>query len=358
MSSTSFSDFFRGKRILVTGHTGFKGGWLTAWLKLLGSEVTGFALPPNTQPNLFTSARIADNMTSIFGDVTDHEAVSSAFHKSVPEIVIHNAAQALVRRSYREPVETYATNVMGTVHVLEAARQTASVRAVVIVTSDKCYDNREWDRGYVEEDAMGGHDPYSSSKGAAELVTAAYRRSFFHQAGSAAIASARAGNVIGGGDWSEDRLVPDMVRGITDNQPIVIRRPESVRPWQHVLEPLRGYMSLAQTLWEHEHKYAEAWNFGPALEDAITVADLAKCFVSRWGKGQLKIQPEMDAPHEAKYLRLNCGKASQRLGWFPALKLQETLEWTVDWYRSYYDNPATAESITTAQIQKYMGALR
>src|SRR2546430_5089898 len=267
--ANSLASFYRGKKVLVTGHTGFKGGWLTAWLKILGAHVIGFALPPGTRPNLFDAATIDRDMVSLFGDVRNFEELSGTFAERSPEIVIHSAAQPLVRRSYREPVETYATNVMGTVHVLEAARHTASVRALVVVTSDKCYDNREWFWGYREADAMGGHDPYSSSKGAAELVTAGYRKSFFSQNGSAGVGSARAGNVIGGGDWSEDRLVPDIVRAIYSGEPVVIRRPQSVRPWQHVLEPVRGYLVLAKRLFEGGRACADGWNFGPRDEDAI-----------------------------------------------------------------------------------------
>jgi len=349
----SFANFYSGKKVLVTGHTGFKGGWLTAWLKLMGAEVIGFALPPETQPNLFAAASIGEGMTSNIGDIRDLAAVSAVFTKHQPEIVIHNAAQALVRRSYREPVATYATNVMGTVNVLEAVRHADSVRAVVVVTSDKCYENRGSAQGYVESDAMGGHDPYSSSKGAAELVTTAYRRSFFGNADGAAVASARAGNVIGGGDWAEDRLVPDIVRGIASGQPIVIRRPESVRPWQHVLEPLRGYLLLAQRLFEHGERFAEPWNFGPRMEDAVSVAQVAQRLVSRWGRGQLKIQPDPAAPHEAETLRLNCEKSRKQLGWAPALTLEQSLAWTVDWYRAYYDDPRAAGSLTNSQIQVY-----
>src|ERR1700682_6244164 len=244
----SFANFYRGKKVLVTGHSVFKGVWLAFSLKFMGANVVGFALPPEAEPNLFTTARVGEGMTSVFGDIRDLPALSAVFEQYQPEIVIHNAAQPLVRRSYREPVETYATNVMGTVHALEVARNTSSVRALVVVTSDKCYDNRAWFWGYREADAMGGHDPYSSSKGAAELVTAGYRKSFFRRNGSAGVGSARAGNVIGGGDWSEDRLVPDIVRGISSGAPVVIRRPQSVRPWQHVLEPLRGYLVLAHRL--------------------------------------------------------------------------------------------------------------
>jgi CDP-glucose 4,6-dehydratase len=351
--ANSLASFYRGKKVLVTGHTGFKGGWLTAWLKILGAHVIGFALPPGTRPNLFDAATIDRDMVSLFGDVRNFEELSGTFAERSPEIVIHSAAQPLVRRSYREPVETFATNVMGTVHVLEAARHTPSVRAVVVVTSDKCYENREWFWGYREEDAMGGHDPYSSSKGCAELVTAAYRHSFFASE-SAAIASARAGNVIGGGDWSEDRLMPDIVRGISSGTRIVIRRPDSTRPWQHVLEVVRGYLLLAQRLWEDGQRYAKAWNFGPSDESAIPVAELAKRTIALWGKGEINIRPDSGAPHESKYLHLNSEKARNHLGWQATLTIDQALEWSVEWYRLYYENPACALPVTETQIQRYM----
>jgi CDP-glucose 4,6-dehydratase len=352
---TTLDDFYRGKKVLVTGHTGFKGGWLAIWLKLMGAEVTGFALPAETEPNLFSAANVGDGIVSTFGDIRELEAVKEIFVRQIPDIVIHNAAQALVRRSYREPVKTYATNVMGAVHVLEAARTTPSVRSVVVVTSDKCYENREWERGYEETDAMGGHDPYSSSKGAAELVTAAYRRSFFNVGSAVAVASARAGNVIGGGDWSEDRLIPDMVRGISANTPIRIRRPDSVRPWQHVLEPLSGYLLLAKKLYEDGHEFADAWNFGPRAEDSITTASLAEQVCSIWGKGDLRIEPDSDAPHEATFLRLNCAKSSQRLGWNPRLGLNRAVECTVDWYRAFYEGSSVSpREMTERQIRAYM----
>ncbi len=352
--ASSLASFYRGKKVLVTGHTGFKGGWLTCWLKILGAHVIGFALPPDTRPNLFDAATIDRNMVSLFGDVRNFEELSRTFAERSPEIVIHCAAQALVRRSYREPVETFATNVMGTLHVLEGARHTPSVRAVVVVTSDKCYENREWFWGYREQDAVGGRDPYSSSKGCAELVTAAYRHSFFASDRRAAIGSARAGNVIGGGDWSEDRLMPDIVRGISSGTKIVIRRPDSIRPWQHVLEVVRGYLLLAQRLCEDGHRYAEAWNFGPSDESAIPVAEFAKRTVAMWGKGEIDIRADLEAQHEAKYLRLNCDKARNYLGWQPSLTIDQALEWSVDWYRLYYENPASALPVIETQIQRYM----
>ena len=345
--------FFAGKSVLVTGHTGFKGGWLAAWLKMLGARVTGMALPPDTQPSLYTAAAIGEHMATMFGDIRDPAAVAAVFAECKPSIVIHAAAQALVRRSYRDPAGTYATNVMGTVNVLEAARQTEAVRAVVIVTSDKCYENHGGSRAYTESDCMGGHDPYSSSKGAAELVAAAYRRSFFSGPGGAAVASARAGNVIGGGDWAEDRLVPDIVRGIIADEPVVIRRPESVRPWQHVLEPVGGYLVLAQRLYEGGQAFADGWNFGPRAADAVAVSHVAHDLIARWGKGRLTVQRDPAAPHEAAALRLNCDKARDRLGWTPTLTLEQAIGWTVDWYRAHHGDPRSAAAVTTTQIQRY-----
>ena len=351
----SLAEFYRGKSVLVTGHTGFKGGWLTAWLRILGARVIGFSLPPETRPNLFEAARIGQDVVSILGDIRELAPLSAVCSEHAPEIVFHNAAQPLVRRSYREPVETYATNVMGTVHVLEAARKSPSARAIVIVTSDKCYENREWVWGYREGEAMGGRDPYSSSKGCAELVAAAYRHSFFSKDSQTAVASARAGNVIGGGDWAEDRLVPDIVRGISSGKPIVLRRPGAIRPWQHVLEPLRGYLMLGQLLWNAGQPYAQAWNFGPRDEDAISVAQLAERMVSFWGAGQLTFQQNPEEPHEAHYLKLDCSKARARLGWGPLLGVDEAVQWSVEWYRAYLEDPESARPITTSQIQSYMG---
>jgi len=349
---SDFTNFYRGKAVLVTGHTGFKGGWLVAWLKSLGAQVIGLALPPATRPNLFESIFLSGGMVSVFGDIREPSVVSSIFRQHQPEIVFHNAAQPLVLRSYREPIETYATNVMGTAHVLDAVRSSPSVRAVVVVTSDKCYENREWFWGYREEDALGGRDPYSSSKACAELLSAAYRHSFFSREGTAAVATARAGNVIGGGDWSEDRLVPDIVRGIASNQPIIIRRPDSVRPWQHVLDPVRGYLLLAERLY-HNREFAEAWNFGPRDSDAVPVREIALRLIAAWGTGELRIQPDPDAPHEAQYLRLNTSKAEHRLAWHPLLNLQQSIEWTAEWYRAYYRDPDSAAANTAEQLQRY-----
>ncbi len=353
---------YRDKRVLVTGHTGFKGGWLATWLKLLGSRVTGLALPPEpADPSFFVSAQVADGMNSLTGDIRDPELVLRIFDQHRPEIVFHNAAQALVRRSYRDPVATYATNVMGTVHVLEAARQTPSVRAVVIVTSDKCYENREWVWGYREQDPMGGFDPYSSSKGCAELVTSAYRRSFFSTGGRsrkpALVASARAGNVIGGGDWSEDRLIPDLVCGIMRDSRIVIRNPRALRPWQHVLDPLYGYLLLAQQLANGGREFAEPWNFGPN-QVSLPVADIAQRCMQLWGKDKGKATLQMAADkshlHEAHHLKLDCSKAQARLGWEARLGVDEMLRWTVEWYRKVIQDPRCAQQLTCRQITQYM----
>jgi CDP-glucose 4,6-dehydratase len=346
--------FYKHKSVLVTGHTGFKGGWLAAWLKMMGSQVCGLALPPqNGAASFFTSAHIGKGMNSILGDIRNYRSVLKAFQQCKPEIVFHNAAQALVLRSYQEPIETYATNVMGTAHILEAVRQTPSVRAVVIVTSDKCYENREWIWGYREHDPVGGYDPYSSSKGCAELVAAAYRRSFFQEKTSPAIATARAGNVIGGGDWAKDRLVPDLIRGIIKKSVIPIRNPRALRPWQHVLEPLRGYLMLAQRLWQKEPGFAEAWNFGPH-EDSISVEEVARYLIQLWGAGKLKIAPRPSQLHEAHYLKLDSSKVRDLLGWRSLLVIEDALRLTVEWYHTVADDRKSAAAITHTQIQRYM----
>jgi CDP-glucose 4,6-dehydratase len=350
----SLVGFYHGRTVLVTGHTGFKGGWLSVWLKLLGARVIGFSLPPEKdRPSFYEAAGVARETFSFFGDIRDANALLEVMYKHPPEIIFHNAAQPLVLRSYDDPVETYATNVMGTVHVLEAARKVRSVRSVIIVTSDKCYENWESPRGYREDDPMGGHDPYSSSKGCAELVTAACRRSFFENAGSAGVASVRAGNVIGGGDWADNRLVPDIIRGIASGKPVYIRHPEAIRPWQHVLEPLRGYLILAQRLWNHEYAFAQAWNFGPSEDDAISVRQLAEMTVAHWGQGTLCFQENGKGPHEAANLTLDCSKARTRLGWRPLLSTTQALRYTVDWYRAYLSDSSAGLCITARQIECY-----
>jgi len=322
--------FWRDRLVLVTGHTGFKGGWLCSWLKLLGAKVTGYALAPSSTPDLFSVAKVGTGMTSVTGDIRDLASLKRAFATAQPEVVIHMAAQPLVRASYADPVETYSTNVLGTVNVLEAIRSTPSVRAVVNVTSDKCYDNREWVWGYRESDPMGGYDPYSSSKGCAELVTAAYRRSFHLP-----LASARAGNVIGGGDWSVDRLVPDVLKSLQDELPIQIRNPSAIRPWQHVIEPLRGYLMLAQRVYEDPTRFAEGWNFGPRSDDCQPVSVVVSQLAAQWG-GHVEWHSQAgDHPHEAGYLKLDSSKAFARLGWSPKTSLAEGLKMTIDWHRAW-----------------------
>jgi CDP-glucose 4,6-dehydratase len=342
------SSFWSNKRVLVTGHTGFKGGWLSIWLQRLGADVAGFALLPATDPNLFTLADVADGMRSVTGDVRDLNAISALVNEFRPEIIIHMAAQALVRPSYADPVETYSTNVLGTVNVLEAARHCDAVRAVVNVTTDKCYENLEREAGYREDEPLGGHDPYSSSKGCAELVTASYRRSF-----SLAVASARAGNVIGGGDWAEDRLLPDMMRSFISDDVVSIRNPASTRPWQHVLEPLHGYMLLAERLYENAPEFAQAWNFGPDDSDARPVEWLADRVVALWGdSASWSNTADSTQPHEAGFLRLNCDKAKTRLGWKPRMNLDQALSWTVDWYRAYQGGE-DVRAVSEQQITHY-----
>jgi CDP-glucose 4,6-dehydratase len=340
-----------GRRVLVTGHTGFKGSWLALWLDAMGAEVTGFALPPPTSPSLFDAARLAQCVRHIEGDVRDAEALRRAFARARPEVVFHLAAQPLVRLSYEEPADTYATNVMGTVHLLEAARHTPGVRAIVGVTSDKAYENREWDWPYRENDPMGGHDPYSSSKGCAELVISAWRRSFFHNDGPL-LASARAGNVIGGGDWAADRLIPDLVRAFENDVAPLIRSPQSVRPWQHVLEALRGYILLAERLLEGERGFAEGWNFGPSDDDARPVAWIVDRMRAGWGGTPQAMADTGPRPHEAGLLRLDSSKARSALGWRPTLRLETTLDWIVDWHKAV-GGGADARAVTLAQIAEF-----
>lgn len=332
------SDFWRGRRVLVTGHTGFKGGWLSLWLQSMGAEVAGYALPPPTNPSLFDKASVSRGMVaSCMADVRDLGLLKKALLDHRPEVIFHLAAQALVRPSYTNPVDTFATNVMGTANLLEAVRTTdGGVRVVLNVTTDKCYDNREWLWGYREIDPLGGHDPYSSSKACSELVTSAYRDSFFNATNGpefkVCLASARAGNVIGGGDWALDRLIPDLMRAFTAGDQVVIRNPHAVRPWQHVLEPLHGYLSLAERLWEQGFDFAESWNFGPAEGDAQSVQWLVQRIVGEWGHGASWRLDDRPQPHEATNLRLDCTKARARLGWHPRWNLQTALHHTVDWY--------------------------
>ena len=353
-------DFWRGKRVFITGHTGFKGSWLSLWLQGLGAELTGYALPPPDDPCLYQLAKVGAGMRSVIADIRDADTLTKAMREVRPEIVFHLAAQPLVSCSYSDPVTTYSTNVMGTVHLLEAVRQTGGVRALVNVTSDKCYENKEWSWGYREIDALGGYDPYSSSKGCAELVTAAYRNSFFNSADYAnhglAIASARAGNVIGGGDWAQNRLIPDMLRAIAAKQQMVIRSPLAIRPWQHVLEPLNGYLLLAKQLYIEGPNYAESWNFGPKDEDAKSVQWVIEHFMQIWGEQSSAWKlDESPHVHEANYLKLDCSKAHLKLGWYPQWDLGAALQRVVAWHKSA-EQQAAMQTVCFQQISEYTNA--
>jgi CDP-glucose 4,6-dehydratase len=349
--------FWAGKRVFLTGHTGFKGSWLSTWLKDLGANLTGFALSPPTKPSLFEVAKVSSGMTSIIGDIRDPAVLTKALRDAKPEIVFHMAAQPIVRLSYEQPVETYSTNVMGLVHLFEAVRQSPSVRAVVNVTSDKCYENKEWVWGYRESEPMGGHDPYSSSKGCAELVTAAYRRSFFnpetYSQHGVALASARAGNVIGGGDWARDRLIPDIMRAIEAGQPVKIRNPNSIRPWQHVLEPLSGYLTLAQKLYEAGPVFADGWNFGPAEADARPVQWIVEHLTQMWGEGaRWQLDDQTNSFHEAHYLKLDCSKARSALGWRPVWALEQGLSKIIEWHKASLQG-LDMYAKTLSQVREY-----
>jgi CDP-glucose 4,6-dehydratase len=348
--------FWQGKRVLLTGHTGFKGSWLSLWLQSLGAKVVGYALAPPTNPSLFEMADVAQGMASIIGDIRDMAALQAVFAEHQPEIVIHMAAQPLVRYSYQNPVETYSTNVMGTVHLLEAVRHTPSVKAVVNITTDKCYENKEWVWGYRENEPMGGFDPYSNSKGCAELVSAAYRSSFFNANNYAqhgvATATVRAGNVIGGGDWAQDRLIPDILAAFEQGRKVDIRNPHAIRPWQHVMEPLRGYLTLAEQMFAHGPSFGEAWNFGPNDEDAKPVGWIVEQMASLWGADAQWQVDSGEHPHEAHYLKLDISKARSRLDWHPALRLKDALALIIDWSKQR-QNGANMRQLTLAQLQAY-----
>jgi CDP-glucose 4,6-dehydratase len=346
--------FWRNQRVLLTGHTGFKGSWLSLWLQRLGADVHGFALEPPTSPSLFVEARVAQRMHSIIGDVRDAAAVARVLTEVSPDIVIHMAAQPLVRQSYADPVETYGTNVMGTVHLLEAIRQNPSVRAVVCVTTDKCYENKEWVWGYREDEPMGGHDPYSNSKGCAELVTSAYRRSFLAAAGTG-VSSARAGNVVGGGDWAVDRLVPDLLRAFESGEAVVVRNPSAIRPWQHVLEPLSGYLTLAQSLVREGQTNAEAFNFGPDDGDTRPVQWVVEHLAERWGDRARWLPDGRAQPHEANHLKLDISKAHARLGWRPRWRLAQALDRVIQWHQAWLAND-DAHALCLRQIAEYSEA--
>lgn len=351
MESVVSEGFWRGKRVFLTGHTGFKGGWLALWLAQMGAEVTGFSLPAD-DISLFRQARIEQLIRHVEGDIRDLASVDAAMRAARPEVVFHLAAQPLVRLSYECPVETYATNVQGTVHVLDACRREAGLKAIVCITSDKCYENREWVWPYRESDPMGGYDPYSSSKGAAELVIAAYRRSFFGREGAPLLASVRAGNVIGGGDWAADRLVPDIVRALIAGQRPLIRSPRSIRPWQHVLEALGGYLLIAQRLFEGHGWAASGWNFGPADEDTRPVSWIVERMVRGWCGSGWDVPADAPVLHEAGILKLDCSKARSELGWRPAFTLQTALDSIVKWHRLVADG-SDARRVSLAQLEQY-----
>lgn len=349
--------FWRGKRVFLTGHTGFKGSWLSLWLQSMGAELTGFALSPPTNPSLYELANVAGGMCSILGDVRDLNSLKREIQKANPEIVIHMAAQSLVKYSYDNPVETYSTNVMGSVHLLEAVRNSKGVKAVVNVTSDKCYENREWVWGYREDEAVGGYDPYSNSKGCAELVTAAYRSSFFnpeqYNHHGIAVASARAGNVIGGGDWSCDRLIPDFIRAIVAGETVVIRSPKAIRPWQHVLEPLSGYLLLAEKLYTQGNQFTGAWNFGPNDTDAKSVEWIVNQLVTYWGNGaSFRVDSNAANFHEANFLKLDCNKARMNLGWYPQWNVTETIKRICAWHKAQL-NAEDINLYTLNEITQY-----
>lgn len=349
--------FWHGKTVLVTGHTGFKGGWLSLWLQRMGAKVVGYALQPNTDPNLFELAGVGDGMVSEIGDVRDLERLSSVMTQHRPDVVFHLAAQPLVRYSYQQPVETYSVNVMGTVNLLEAVRLAGSVRVCQVITTDKCYENREWDYAYRETDRLGGHDPYSSSKACAELAVASYVSSFFQDPCQTSVSSVRAGNVIGGGDWAADRLVPDCIRALTQGAPIVIRNPAAIRPWQHVLEPLSGYLWLAQRQWEAPDQFHGAWNFGPDGGKGTPVGELVEKLVSVWGSGAWQLADNSIAqPHEAGLLKLDISRANARLDWFPVYSVMQAVEESVDWYRCVAEggDALAVRALCFEQINRYV----
>jgi CDP-glucose 4,6-dehydratase len=335
IEGTVSPEFWRKRRVYLTGHTGFKGSWLSIWLVKMGATVKGYSLAPVTSPSLYSVANVEDVVDSEIGDIRNFEKLSKSIKAFNPDIIIHMAAQTLVRYSYQNPLETYETNVMGTANVLEAARQVSNIKAIVSVTTDKCYENREWEWGYRENEPMGGHDPYSSSKGCAELVTSAYRRSYFSSEESASLASARAGNVIGGGDWANDRLIPDILKAFEKSESVIVRNPLSTRPWQHVLEPLSGYLVLAQKLFIEGDRYAEGWNFGPKDEDCKSVNWILDKMVAKWGDGASWKLDKNNNPHEASFLKLDISKANSRLKWMPKWDLEFSLKSIIEWHKAY-----------------------
>ncbi len=346
--------FWKGKRVFLTGHTGFKGAWMALWLHSMGARVYGFSLPPSAQPSLFDLVGLAKLIDGAMGDINNYTVLSESLQKFSPEIVFHLAAQPLVRESYVNPIETYQTNVMGTLHVLEAIRSLPSVRAVVVVTTDKCYENKEWVWPYRENEPMGGHDPYSSSKGCAELLTASYRQSFFDTS-KVGLATARAGNVIGGGDFSKDRLIPDFIRAIQKNETIKLRYPNAIRPWQHVLEPLYGYLLLAEQLWEQPQRFSEAWNFGPDAQDVMSVSGIVDRLIKIFNQGAWE-QDVGTYLHEAGVLKLDCAKAHTLLGWWPKMTIDMSVDWIAGWYQAFWAK-RDMQAIMSQQIECYQEQL-
>ena len=352
-----FNNIYNGKRVFITGHSGFKGSWLTLWLLSLGAKVCGYSLEPNTHPSMFEELRIYGFCNSEYGNILNSAHLEEVMKQFNPDIVFHLAAQPLVRLSYKEPKLTYETNVMGTLNVLEVARKCKSVKAFVNVTTDKCYENNEINRGYKEDDAMGGYDMYSSSKGCAEILSSSFRRSFLQEKESYALATARAGNVIGGGDWAEDRLIPDCIRYINSGEKIEIRNPLATRPWQHVLEPLSGYLLLGQKLLEDGKKYAEGFNFGPDEESVLTVSEVAQKVCECYGSGEVVVRKKDDL-HEANLLMLNIEKAKNILGWIPTYNADEAIQKTVEWYKYFYKNDVDMYDFTMSQIEDYEDSIK
>jgi CDP-glucose 4,6-dehydratase len=345
--------FWKNKKILITGHTGFKGSWLTVWLKKLGADITGFSKSVPTNPSLFETVNIEKDIKSVIGDIQNYELLKETISKCEPEIIFHMAAQSLVIKSYSNPIETFSTNVMGTVNLLYAVKETKKPKVVINITSDKCYENNELLEGYSEDDPMGGHDPYSSSKGCAELITKSFRKSFFssdHE-NNIGLASVRAGNVIGGGDWAENRLIPDIIRAIKNKENVKIRNPNALRPWQHVLDPLNGYISLAEKLWDDQTKYSEGWNFGPEKNEVKPVSWIIEKFNDIW-KNKINWEVGNNELHEANNLILNCQKAKSRLGWNPKMNTETALKLTIEWYTKYFDGENMREG-TEEQIAKF-----
>ncbi len=346
-----FNNIYKGKKVLVTGHTGFKGSWLSIWLNKLGAEVIGYSLEPPTEPSMFKVCNLNKKIISLIGDIREYKTLEDVFKLYKPEIVFHLAAQPLVRYSFKNPIETYETNIMGTVNLLEVAKKDESTKAVLVITTDKCYENKEWEYGYREIDSMGGYDPYSSSKGCVELIVSAYRSSFYNEKGIA-LASARAGNVIGGGDWAEDRLIPDFIKATLMDRSISIRNPMATRPWQHVLEPLSGYLRLVELMLTSDKNYSSGWNFGPKDTDVLNVKEVIDRCISAWGKGSMVVE-KSDNLHEANLLKLDISKAMRYLNWYPLYDVNKAIESTIKWYAEYYQNKVDMYDYTLGQIDEY-----